>query len=223
MTASSRAAELAPSVHPPALGTRRRWLVFVTGLGCLVTGISLSITADLGVGSWQVLETGLVNVSGASFGVVAATESLVALSLAWVWLGERPWFATAVLVFAGVPIGILLDLLSTPGSLAGQAVMFTVGMVLIAVGVAFYLAADLGASAQDAMFVGVYKKYGVRPGVVRFGLDASLVLLGAALGGQFGVGTLVVTVTIPLMIEPALRLGHRLAATPIPVALRRDG
>lgn len=209
------------SVSPPALGTPRRWGVFSLGLACLIGGIALSITAGLGVGSWQVLETGLVNVTGAGFGVVVFAEAVVALSLAWLLLGQRPWIATVLLAAAGVGIGALLEVLATPGSLLGQMMLLAVGTVLVAVGIAFYLASDLGASAQDALFVGVYRKYGIRPSIVRFGLDAGLVGVGLVLGGQFGAGTVAVTLVVPLLIEPALRVGHRLAGTPLPVALQR--
>lgn len=210
-----------PGVTPPAFGTPRRWAVFVFGVTCLISGIALSVTADLGVGSWQVLETGLVETTGASYGVVVLGVSVVAITLAWFWLGQRPWFATGLLAFGGVGIGALLSVLSTPGPLPARMLFLAVGMTLIAVGVAFYLASDLGASAQDALFVGMYRKYLIRPGVVRFGLDASLVVTGALLGGQLGAGTVAVTLTVPVLIEPALRVGHRLAATPLPAALER--
>lgn len=207
----------------PRFGSPRRWGVFVVGFCCLVGGIALSITAELGVGSWQVFETGWVEATGASFGVVVFVEAVVGLTLAWVWLGQQPWIATAVFAGAGVGIGELLDALSTPGSVIGQVVMLLTGVTLIAVGVAFYLAAELGASAQDALFVGFYRTYDVRPGVVRFGLDASLVVAGFLLGGQLGVGTVAVTFVVPVLIEPALRLGHRLADTPPPDSLVRRG
>ncbi len=208
-------------VDRSALGTPRRWVVLVFGMSCLVAGISLSITAELGVGSWQVFETGLVDVTGGSFGVVVFVESVILLGVAWVWLRQKLWIATGILAFAGIAIGALLEVLSTPTAVAGQYALLAAGMVLIAVGVAFYLASDLGASAQDALFVGIYQRYPVRPGVVRFVMDASLVFVGIALGGQFGVGTFAVTLAVPLLIEPALRLGHRLAGTPLPEALER--
>jgi uncharacterized membrane protein YczE len=211
----------AVGVTPPVFGTPRRWAVFVVGATSLICGIGLSITADLGVGSWQVLETGLVEATGASYGVVVVVEALVAITLAWAWLGQRPWIATVLFAFGGVGIGAIIDLLDTPDAMALRVLYFSIGMVLIAVGVAFYLASDLGASAQDALFVGIYRAYEVRPGIVRFGMDASLVVVGALLGGQFGVGTVVVTVVVPVLIEPALRLGHGLAATPLPAALER--
>lgn len=43
--------------NTPDLGTPGRWGVLCLGLSALLCGIALSITADLGVGSWQVLET----------------------------------------------------------------------------------------------------------------------------------------------------------------------
>lgn len=195
--------------------------MFVAGVASLLTGISLAITAELGVGSWQVFETGLVEATGLSFGVVVLGEALAALALAWFWLGERPWIATVVLAFGGVVIGALLAVLSTPDLLVARIALLGTGSALIAVGVAFYLAADLGPSAQDALFVGIYHRYEVRPAVVRFALDGSLVLGGFLLGGQLGAGTVVMTLLVPALIEPALRVGHRLADTPVPAALAR--
>ena len=212
---------LVSSLPDQPFGTPRRWGVFVAGVACLLTGISLAITAELGVGSWQVFETGLVEATGLSFGVVVLGEALAALALAWFWLGERPWIATLVLAFGGVVIGALLAVLSTPDSLVARIALLGVGVSLIAVGVAFYLAADLGPSAQDALFVGIYRRYEVRPAVVRFALDGTLVVGGFLLGGQLGAGTVAMTVLVPALIEPALRLGHRLADTPMPAALAR--
>lgn len=202
-------------------GSPRRWGVFAAGIAALLTGISLAITAELGVGSWQVFETGLVEATGLPFGTVVLGEALAALALAWLWLGERPWIATVVLAFGGVGIGALLDILSTPDGLVPRIALLAAGTVLIAVGVAFYLAADLGPSAQDALFVGFYRRYEVRPAVVRFGLDGTLVVAGFLLGGQLGAGTVAMTVLVPVLIEPSLRLGHRLADTPVPAALAR--
>lgn len=195
-------------------GTPRRWLVFLLGVTLLGSGVALSITAEVGVGSWQVLETGLVESTGLSFGVVVIAESLVALGLAWVWLRQPPGIATVVIALGlGPLVGLLLEVIPAPASTALGVVQFGVGTLFIGVGVGFYVAAGLGPSAQDALFVGLFRRYPIRPGVARFGLDATLVLMGFALGGQLGVGTVVVTLGLPFVVEPALRVGHRLAAT----------
>lgn len=204
----------------PGLGTPRRWAVFGVGVALLLVGIATSINANLGVGSWQVLETGLARVTGAGLDLVILGEAALAIVLAWVWLGERPWIATVLLAFGGIGITAAIDVVPVPGTILGQSIQLGVGMVLLAFGVAFYLASDLGASAQDSLFVGVYRKYRLRPSWVRFGVDALVVVLGILLGGQFGIGTFAVTLGVPLLIEPALRIGHRLADTPLPEAMR---
>lgn len=186
----------------------------------LVTGIASIVRADLGAGSWQVLETGLVETFGRSFTTVTLIEAAVALALAMVWLGQRPWIATVVLAFAGAGIDPMLELLETPSTVPGQIGLFAAGTISLTVGVAFYLSAALGASAQDALFVGIYERYELRPGVVRFWFDAVLVVGGIALGGAFGPGTFAITVAMPALIEPAMRVGHRLAGTEAPRSLR---
>lgn len=217
MTAASPASRERARLRAPTAapwGTPRRWLVFLLGALLLGSGVALSITAEVGVGSWQVLETGLVAATGLSFAVVVIAESLVALVLAWAWLRQPPGVATVVIaVGLGPLVGLLLDVLPAPASTALGVGRFALGTALIGVGVGFYVAAELGPSAQDALFVGLYRRYPIRPGVARFALDGTLVALGFALGGQLGIGTVVVTLGLPFVVEPALAVGHRLAGT----------
>ena len=215
MTDASSTDTAPPLTTPHApLGTPRRWLVFLLGVTLLGSGVALSITAGVGVGSWQVLETGLVASTGMAFGLVVILESLVALTLAWVWLRQPPGIATVIIAFGlGPLVGVLLEVIPTPTGLPLGVAQFALGTLCIGVGVGFYVAAELGPSAQDALFVGLYRHYPIRPGTARFLLDGSLVVGGWALGGQLGIGTLVVTLGLPLVVEPALRVGHRLADT----------
>lgn len=196
-------------------GTPRRWAVFLLGASLLGLGVALSVTAGVGVGSWQVLETGLVEATGLPFGVVVIAESLVALALAWSWLRQPPGVATIVIALGlGPLVGMLLEVIPEPATTTLGVTQFALGTLGIGVGVGFYVAAELGPSAQDALFVGLYRRYvSIRPGVARFLLDGTLVLLGFSLGGQLGIGTIVVTVALPFVVEPALRVGHRLAGT----------
>lgn len=192
----------------------RRWTVLVVGVLLLGFGVALSITAGVGVGSWQVFETGMVDATGLTFAVVVIAESLVALALAWVWLRVPPGPATVVIAFLIGPfVDVLLDVIPEPDAVPWGIVQFGVGTTLVGIGVGLYVAADLGPSAQDALFVGLYRRYPIRPGVARFLLDGVLVLLGFALGGQLGIGTAMTIVMLPFVVELALPIGHRLAGT----------
>jgi uncharacterized protein len=200
----------------PALlrGDRRQWATFLLGAVVLSVGVAATITAGLGVGSWQVFETGLVATTGAPFGVIAVIESLLVLAVAWVWLWQVPGPATLVFAVAVGPlIGALLEILPQPALWPAAALQFLLGVTATAVGIGFYIGADLGASAQDSLFVGLFRRYRLGVGTARFTTDASLVGLGWGLGGQVGVGTVAVTIGLPVLVPPALRFGQRLAGT----------
>lgn len=201
-----------------ARGTPRRWTVFLLGISLLGSGVALSITAGVGVGSWQVLETGLVEFTGQPFAVVVVAESIVALALAWAWLRQPPGAGTFVIALGlGPLVGVLLEVVPTPELLAFGVAQFVLGTISLGVGVGFYVAAEVGPSAQDALFVGLYRHYAaIRPALSRFLVDATVVVLGFALGGQLGIGTAVVAFGMPLVVEPALAVGHRLAGTTPP-------
>lgn len=201
------------------LGTPRQWAVMVPGMALLLTGVALTIAAGVdvpfGAGSWQAFETGLVATLGVPLGTVIIVESLLVLVLAWGLLRVRPGPGTLVLAALGGPfIATLLEALPTPGTWPGAAATFVVGALLVATGLGLYIGADLGASAQDMLFVGLYTRLPMSPGGARFALDLALGLAGFALGGQVGVGTLLVLVVVPPVVDRALPLGRRLAGAP---------
>lgn len=198
----------------PRQASARRWMALVTGISMLVPGVALSIVAGVGVGSWQVFETGLASATGAPLGWVLVLESLAVLAVVWGWLGVVPGPGTVVLALVGGPvIGWLTGIVPPPASTLGAWTMFGASCAMIGFGISLYVPAELGPSAQDALFVGLYRRFRWRPGLAKFATDASLVLGGWWLGGQVGLGTVVVTLAIPPIIEFAMPHGHRLAGT----------
>ena len=150
----------------------------------------------------------------------AVVESVVVLLLAWVALGIRPGPATILLAVGGGPvIDGLLTVLPTPSGWPGALAMLVVGSAMIGVGISLYVPAELGPSAQDSLFVGLYRRLGIRPGTAKFVTDAILVAVGWVLGGQVGVGTIIVTLAVPVAIDRMMPVGHRLAGTPVPGGL----
>lgn len=218
MTHPSEPGTPLPDVDPtPPPHPVRAWAVLCGGALLVSTGVALTIAAGLGVGSWQVFETGVMATTGAPFAVVAVVESLVATLVAWWWLDQRPGPATALFVVAvGPVIGGLLAVLPEPQGLATSLASLAVGMATLGLGVGFYVGAGLGASPQDSMFVGIFRRWAIRPRDARLGTDVSLVVVGWLLGGQVGAGTLLITFGLPLVVEPGMRLGAALAGRPDP-------
>lgn len=205
-----------PHVGRPT-GLLRRLVVLVIGILSLLLGVAMTIAADVGAGSWQVFEVALADRTGLGLGTVIIIESVVAIAIAWWWLGQPLGPATIVLGLSGGPfIQWSLTWLPQVDTVPAGVAMLLVGSVLTALGVGLYVPAELGPSAQDSLFVGLYRRFDIRPGIVKFLLDAALALAGWALGGPIGLGTVLVTVLIPPMVDVALPWGHVLANTPDP-------
>lgn len=203
------------STTKPAVGARRRWTVFVIGILVLGSGVVLTILAGIGVGSWQILETGLAQTTGASLGLVIFVESVVAVVLAWLLFRQPPGIGTLIIVVTiGPLIGVMVDVLPSPTTWFTSVLMLAVGIAFIGVGIGLYVPTEIGASAQDLLFVGLYRRFDMRPGVARFIVDATLVTVGWLLGGQLGVGTVILTVLLPPIVDWSLGLGRRLMGAP---------
>lgn len=91
-----------------------------------------------------------------------------------------------------------------------------IGILVLGVGVALTVRAELGIAPYDVLHQGIARVTGVDFGVVVIGLGLFILLLWFPLGQPFGVGTVVNVLTVGLVIDAAL------AAVPHvePIAIR---
>ena len=112
---------------------------------------------------------------------------------------------------------IALTALDAVDELADASLPNRIGLMLVAlplfgVGSALYIAPNLGAGPRDSLMLVLSKRLHVRIGVSRTALELAVLLLGWALGGTVGVGTLVFALGIGPSVEASFRL---LARTPL--------
>lgn len=189
----------------------------MAGLVLFGVGIWLGLQAHLGVGPWDVLAGGLAQHLGTPFGRTAIGVSVIVLVLGLV-AGVRPGLGTALNV---VVIGTVVDLLLATPALDGLGeqplparLLGTVGGIAsVAVGSALYLGAHLGPGPRDGLMVAMVQRTGWPVGRCRALLELVVLVLGVALGGPVGVGTL----AFALGIGPAVQVAFRvLRQTPAP-------
>jgi uncharacterized membrane protein YczE len=87
--------------------------------------------------------------------------------------------------------------------LAARCGLLAGGIAAIAVGSAFYIGAAMGAGPRDSLMLVLAARTGARLAVVRTVLEGSATLVGFALGGTVGVGTLLFAFGIGPAIELA--------------------
>ncbi|MBA3347347.1 MAG: hypothetical protein H0T13_02185 [Actinobacteria bacterium] len=201
---------------------RLAWLVF--GLFLCAVGVVLFLESELGMPPWDVLHQGVAEQAGISFGIANIVVSAVVLAAAW---ALRAHIGLGTLLNASL-IGVFLIALTALDSvtalseapLAVRAALLPVALFCFGAGTAFYIGATMGAGPRDSLMLVVSRRLGVRIGIARTGIEIGALLLGFALGGTAGIGTLVFAVGIGPAVELSFWVLQRTALVAPAVASR---
>ncbi len=196
-------------IHPPVVrgGPVARWAALVFGLFLFALGIVLLLESGLGLSPWDVLNQGISDRTALSFGTANIVVALLVLVLGWA-LGARigpGTIANALLIGLMVDALLAIDRLEAldGGPLGCESRCSSSGIGVIASAAGFYIGADLGAGPRDSLMLVLARRSGVRIGIVRGALEAAATVLGFALGGTVGIGTLAFVFGIGPAVEVA--------------------
>jgi uncharacterized protein len=171
------------------------------GLFLFGVGEGLLVAADLGVSPWTVLAPGVALHAPMSVGITTVVISVLLL-LIWIPLRQQPGLGT---VLNALLIGLFIDLTlwAVPDELplVVRAPLVPTGILLVAVGSGFYLTTRLGPGPRDGLMTGLHRVTGLSLRLVRAGIEVSAVVVGFALGGTVGVGT----VAFALLVGPTVQ------------------
>ena len=179
----------------------------IIGLYLFGLGIAFQIRATLGLAPWDVFGQGLANITGLSFGLATVLASAIILLL-WIPLKQKPGLGT---VFNALLIGPFVDLSlrfvpsAADWGIVGQIGWYVLGMAIIALGTGIYIGARLGPGPRDGLMTGSVKKFRKPVWIVRTVLEGGATLIGIALGGPVGLGTLLFVVGIGPMVQVSMR------------------
>ncbi len=187
------------------------WLV--VGLFLFACGIVCFLESRLGLPPWDVLHQGIAKHTPLSFGVANEVVGVIVLGIAWM-LGSPPGIGTvanAVLIGAFVVVLQPLHFVHAlgDGPLAGRIGVLAAGLVLFGVGSALYIGAGVGAGPRDSLMLVGSKRTGLRVGAVRAAIESTVLLVGFALGGKIGVGTVLFALLIGPAVEGSFALASR--------------
>ena len=190
-----------------------RVVSLAAGLVLFGAGIVLLLESGLGLSPWDVLNQGISEHTPLSFGTANIVVALIVLLLAWA-LGARIGPGTvANAIFIGLIVDGLLsvdviDSLSD-SPLAVRVVYMVAGVLIIGVGTAFYIGAGMGAGPRDSLMLVAARRSGVRIGIARATIEVFVTVIGFALGGTVGIGTLAFAFGIGPAVEASFWLLER--------------
>lgn len=183
----------------------------IVGLALYGFADAMMIRAVIGVDPWTVFAQGFVNLTGLGFGLLTNIIGLLVLLL-WIPLRQKPGLGTVLnVLLLGPFIELSVWLLPAPAEWWSKALMFTGGLLLLAVASGIYIGAKLGAGPRDGLMTGIQRRTGWPLWVGRTGVEVTVLLIGWLLGGNVGIGT----VAFALLIGPLCNLTLPLLGVPL--------
>ncbi len=192
----------------------RRLLWLVAGMVVSAVGITLMLQANIGLEPWSVLQQGMAQSTGMTYGTASMIVGAAAI-IAAVLCGESFGFGTIInIILCAVFIDALLWLGWIPQmtSLLPGIVMLLIGLELLVLGTWMYMKSALGAGPRDALMVALARKTGRSVGLCRGSVEIIVIIVGFLLGGQVGIGTIISAVGLGSLFNINFHLLHFRAA-----------
>ncbi len=180
------------------------WLRIVLGLLVFALGIHLTIFANVGLLSWDVLGMGISYHTPLNYGLSMTAISVTVL-IVDLLLRERIGFGTIIdALLTGNFVQMYNDLNPFPlneNFWLGILILLA-GLIVAALGMWIYMAAGQCCGPRDALLVGLGKRLPKLPiGLVEIMIFGAVLLVGWLLGGPVGIGTLIGTFGIGFAIQ----------------------
>jgi uncharacterized membrane protein YczE len=191
-----------------------RLLRCIVGLACFGFGISMFITAGLGLPPWDVFHQGVSQLTGLRIGWVIEITGVFILLL-WIPFKLRPGLGTILnAIEIGLVVNLVGDHLPDTDRLVPRLLTVVGAVLIIGLGSGLYIGAGLGSGPRDGLMLGIASK-GVSIRVARTTIEVIVVIAGLLLGGRIGIGTVAFTFGIGPVVQVLLpRLTMRPRAEP---------
>lgn len=177
------------------------WLLF--GVAVSAVGIAMMLQASVGLEPWSVLQQGMAQRTGMTYGTASAIAGAAAIITA-VFFGESFGFGTIINI-AGC--AVMIDAIQAAGlipqmhGLVSGILLLLGGLELLALGTWLYMKSALGSGPRDALMVALARKFNRSAGACRAVVDVLVTVIGFFLGGPVGVGTIISAVGLGPLIN----------------------
>lgn len=183
-----------------------RWIFFLVGVIILSLGITMTIKGQrLGVGPWDVLHIGLTRNFGLTIGTWSIITGTTLIFVTSAVIKQWPKLGTWLnMILLGLFIDLFNWMLPEFNTLTSQAIIFTLGVVVMSYGVGIYVAPNVGAGPRDTLMLILVDKLGISVKKVRTMNEVIVAVVGWLLGGPVGIGTVIIALLIGQIVHYAL-------------------
>ena len=170
-------------------------------------GVPLLVQSHLGVAPFDVLNTGLTEVTDWSLGVCFALMSVVFFGAGFLLGARLGWACLGGTLVIGTVVNLMLRVMPDDANLAVRSAFLVSGLLIIGVAICLVVTTELGPGPTEVLMLGLVNRgLGVVP--ARWISDGAPLAAGALLGGSFGVGTVLFAVGMGPLVKAGLRALH---------------
>ena len=173
-----------------------RALLLTIGIILLGIGGSFTVQSNLGTAPWTVLAQGISVQTELPLGVSFFLVSLT-LFLMWIPLSLKPGYGTiANTVFFAFGLQIGVDYIPHPANTLMAYLLVLTGVFITGAGGAMYITCGLGTGPRDGIMLALTGIAKMPFTVVRAVIESFVLTVGYFLGGDVGIGTVIIALLI---------------------------
>jgi uncharacterized membrane protein YczE len=205
----SRAVDVADesgsSLGNPALSTSARVGRLAASYLLIAIGVALLVRAEVGVSPFDVLNTGLSETLDVPFSIAFLMTSVVFSGTGAALGGHVGWGSLIGTIVIAPLVEIALAATPETEALSARIPLFAGGVLVLAIAICLVISTELGAGPGEVFMLGLIAR-GVPVASARWVTDGIAFLIGLALGGALGVGTVVFALAFGPLVANGLRL-----------------
>ncbi len=179
-------------------------------------GVATLIQSGLGVAPFDVLNTGVAETFGIPVGVAFLVNAAICYALGVLLGGKVGWASLIGTIVISPLLQLSLAIIPDPDALAIRIPMFVAGLVVLTTAICLVISTEMGAGPTEVVMLGMVAR-GMSVHRSRWIIDGLAFVLGVALGGAAGVGTIVIAFALGPMVAFGLRRLHYAPPGALPV------
>ncbi len=167
-------------------------------------GVPMLVRSELGAAPFDVLNTGVSEATGWSFGTAFVVDAMVFYAIGRLLGARLGWGCVAGTLAIGPMIDVVLAVLPEDGRLLVRIALLLAGIAILGLGICLVVTTELGPGPTEVLMLGLVRRgLGIVP--ARWIADGVPVVVGALLGGALGIGTAVFALAMGPIVKWGLR------------------
>ena len=182
---------------------------FVIQIGFLLYGLSiaLAIRANLGTGTWAVLDVALSKITGWTPGTMTVLVGFAVLVSALLMREQIGWGTLGNILSIGPWLDLMLYFIpAVENNWPVQLLMLLTGTMLQGIATAIYIGVDAGAGPRDSLMLAIKRTTGISYRLARGIIEVTVLVVGWLLGGPAGIGTAIHALLVGTAMQWAFKV-----------------